>query len=110
MTASQIFMYALQTVTTLIIGLVGWGIKNAITEMKSAIKKNADDIEKLEAKFTQEVEKIRSEHSELKSDLPFVYVLREDFIRTLNSVDKCMCAMDSKLDKILHIKLTTKEE
>ena len=93
MEGSQIFMFALQTVTTLVIALVGWGVKNAITDMKEAIKKNANDIEK-----------VKTELSELKSDLPLVYVLREDFIRTLNNVDKQMGDVNVKLDRILQIR------
>ncbi|SHI87665.1 hypothetical protein [Lutispora thermophila] len=95
METSQIFMFALQTITTLVIGLIGWGVKTAISDMKDAIKKNSDDIEK-----------VKTELSELKSDLPLVYVLREDFIRTLNNVDKQMGDMNMKLDKILHYKVT----
>lgn len=94
MEVSQILMFALQTITTLVIALIGWGVKTAISDMKDAIKKNSDDIEK-----------VKTELSELKSDLPLVYVLREDFIRTLNNVDKQMGDMNIKLDKILHYKV-----
>ncbi len=94
MEGSQILMFALQTITTLVIALIGWGVKSAISDMKDAIKKNAFDIEK-----------VKTEFSELKSDLPLVYVLREDFIRTLNNVDKQMGDMNGKLDKILQFKV-----
>jgi len=90
MQGSQLLFFALQTVVTLIIGIAVWGIKNAIVDLKDAIKKNAGDIEK-----------VAKELSELKSDLPLVYVLREDFIRTLNNVDKQMGDMNCKLDRIL---------
>lgn len=94
MEGSQIVMFTLQTITTLVIALIGWGVKNAISDMKDAIKKNSVDIEK-----------VKTELSELKSDLPLVYVLREDFIRTLNNVDKQMGDMNGKLDKILQFKV-----
>ncbi|PYG86723.1 hypothetical protein LY28_02749 [Ruminiclostridium sufflavum DSM 19573] len=93
MEASQIFMFALQVITTLVLGLIGWSVKSAISDMKDAIKKNAFDIEK-----------VKTELSDLKSDLPLVYVLREDFIRTLNNVDKQMRDMNGKLDKIIQLK------
>lgn len=95
MEGSQILMFALQTITTLVIALIGWGVKSAISDMKDAIKKNAFDIER-----------VKTELSELKSDLPLVYVLREDFIRTLNNVDKQMGDMNGKLDKILQFKVS----
>jgi enoyl reductase-like protein len=94
METSEIFMFGLQLVATIVVGVVGWSIKSAISDMKEAIKKNTDDIEKF-----------KKELSELKSDLPFVYVLREDFIRTMNNADKTMSDMNAKLDKILQVKL-----
>lgn len=36
---------------------------------------------------------LEKELDDLRSDLPFIYTTREDFIRTMNNVDK-------KLDKI----------
>ncbi|CAH8721322.1 hypothetical protein [Paenibacillus melissococcoides] len=36
---------------------------------------------------------MKKELDDLRSDLPFIYTTREDFIRTMNNVDK-------KLDKI----------
>jgi phage-related protein len=90
MVGSEIFMFGLQLVATIVVAIVGWSIKSAIADMKEAIKKNTDDIEK-----------VKKELSELKSDLPLVYVLREDFIRTLNNVDKQMGDMNGKLDRIL---------
>ena len=57
-------------------------------------------------KRTLDSEKLKTQINELKSDLPLVYVLREDFIRTLNNVDKQMSDMNVKLDKILQAKIT----
>lgn len=93
MVGSEILMYGLQLVTTIVLGLVSWSIKSAISDIKDALKKNSD-----------EIEKVKKELSELKSDLPFVYVLREDFIRSLNNVDKSMSDMNGKLDRILQQK------
>lgn len=83
METSQILMFVLQTITTIVVGVVGYFVKDAMAELKNGIKKNADDVDKL-----------RCELNDLKSDLPFVYVLREDFIRSLNNVD-------GKLDRII---------
>lgn len=90
METNQIMMFALQTVTTIIVAIVGWAIKGTFAEMKDSIKKNNIDMEKLKTEF-----------HELKSDLPLIYVLREDFIRTLNNVDDKMGSVNDKLDKII---------
>ena len=42
----------------------------------------------------------QQELSNLKADLPLLYVTREDNIRALNNVDRTINNMDSKLDKI----------
>ncbi|CAH8249706.1 hypothetical protein WJ0W_006890 [Paenibacillus melissococcoides] len=53
-----------------------------MAELKTQINKNAQDVDEL-----------KKELDDLRSDLPFIYTTREDFIRTMNNVDK-------KLDKI----------
>lgn len=57
-------------------------LKTSMTEIKGQIKENA-----------QRVDNLEKELDDLRSDLPFIYTTREDFIRTMNNVDK-------KLDKI----------
>lgn len=93
-----ILLFVMNVVVIIIIGIVGWSIKTAVSDMKDSIKKNAEDI----AKVTKDL-------SDLKSDLPLVYTLREDFIRTLNNVDKQMNNISDKLDKILHFKAGKEE-
>ena len=39
----------------------------------------------------------------LQSDLPLVYTLREDFIRSMNSVDHNISGLDQKLDRVLNL-------
>ena len=41
--------------------------------------------------------------NDLKSDLPLVYTLREDFIRSMNSVDHNISGLDQKLDRVLNL-------
>lgn len=85
--------WILQTITALVIGVIGFFLKGTLTELKDGIKLNAGDIQK-----------VKNELNDLKSDLPFVYVLREDFIRTLNNVDNKMNNIDGKIDKLLEIR------
>lgn len=101
MTASQILTICVQIILTGVVAVAAWGVKSALGDMKKAIDKNNEQIEKVDARQTQEVEKLKTQLSDLKSDLPLVYVLREDFIRTLNNVDRNMSSMDGKLDRLL---------
>jgi chromosome segregation ATPase len=74
--------WVLQTATMIGIGIIGYFLKTTMNKLEDDIKNNEDRVEKLE-----------KEMNNLKSDLPFIYVTREDFIRAMNNVDK-------KLDKI----------
>lgn len=94
-------MFAIQTVTTIIVGLVGWSIKSTLAELKNGIEKNSLNIEKNDTKQTAAVEQVRKELNELKSDLPLVYTLREDYIRCQQNQEKKMNSIEDKLDKLL---------
>ncbi len=61
---------------TITMGVLAFFIKRTLTQLEGADKKNASDIKDLEKQLNG-----------LKSDLPLVYVLREDFIRAMNGVD-----------------------
>ncbi|CAH8249596.1 hypothetical protein WJ0W_007016 [Paenibacillus melissococcoides] len=74
--------WIIQTATMLGIGAIGYFLKTTMAELKTQINKNAQDVDEL-----------KKELDDLRSDLPFIYTTREDFIRTMNNVDK-------KLDKI----------
>jgi septation ring formation regulator EzrA len=82
--------WILQSITALAVGAIAYFLKGTMADIKEGIKKN-----------DKEIESLRNDLNDLKSDLPFVYVLREDFIRTLNNVDSKMGNIDSKIDKVL---------
>lgn len=67
---------AFSIICTVVMGALAFFMKRTLSELENADKKNANDIKELEDKFNS-----------LKSDMPLVYVLREDFIRSMNSVD-----------------------
>lgn len=96
--------WILQTITTLVIGAIGFFLKGTMADIKEGIKKNDLKVKEIELKLTKDIEDLKDELHDLKSDLPFVYVLREDFIRSLNNVDTKMGNIDTKIDKLLHFK------
>lgn len=69
---------------TLVVGALTYFIKKTLAGLESADKQNAEHIERVEKKL-----------NDLKSDLPLVYVTREDYIRTMNRIE-------DKLDQILY--------
>lgn len=101
MDAGQIALIVFQTVLSVFVAVVGWSIKSTLGTIRDNIKKNAEDIEKNDVKQTAAVEQVKTDLNNLKSDLPFVYVTREDYIRTMNNVDKQMTTIDGKLDRLL---------
>lgn len=68
---------------TIVVAALSFFLKRTLTGLEEADRKNAI-----------EIEKVRNDLSDLKSDLPLIYTLREDFIRVMNNVDK-------KLDELI---------
>lgn len=84
MDAAAIVSASASLICTLVVGSLTFLIKKTLSNLEEVDKKNAQDIKDLDAKF-----------SDLKADLPLLYVTREDYVRVLNRVEE-------KLDKILY--------
>lgn len=91
MDGATIAMFVFQTVITAIIGVAAWGVKNAIGEMKAAVS----ELKAADKKNAEDIAAVRGELGDLKADLPLIYATREDFIRVSNNIDQ-------KLDKLLY--------
>ena len=91
MDGATIAMFVFQTVITAIIGVAAWGVKNAIGEMKAAVS----ELKAADKKNAEEIAAVRGELGDLKADLPLIYTPREDFIRVSNNIDQ-------KLDNLLY--------
>jgi hypothetical protein len=102
--------WILQTVTALIVGVIGFFVKSTLSELKDGIKKSDEKVKAVEVKLDGDIKSLKDELNDLKSDLPFVYVLREDFIRSLNNVDSKMNNIDNKIDKLLQYSSKGKED
>lgn len=88
---------------TLVVGALTYFIKKMLASLEDADKKNAADIRAEAAKREQEVKELTGQLNDLKSDMPLVYTLREDFIRSMNSVDHNISGLDQKVDQILRL-------
>lgn len=99
-------------VIALAIGLLTWFAKRAlesiqrgIQDVKNEMKENHDKvntrIDKLEDETDADIASIREEINNIKGDFATTFVLREDFFRSMNSVEDKMKSIDSKIDKLL---------
>lgn len=88
---------------TLVVGALAFFIKKTLVSLEDADKKNADDIRAEATKREQELKELTEHFNDLKSDMPLVYTLREDFIRSMNSVDHNISGLDQKLDQVLRL-------
>lgn len=58
-------------------------------------------IDKLEKKTDADIQGIRKEINQMKTDFPITYVLREDYIRIMNNVEMNIKEVDKKIDTLL---------
>ena len=82
-------------------GVICFLLKRELNQMDQRHKNLADKIDKTQKDLSAEIKKAQDANREVKdelgrfiAELPFKYTLRDDFIRTIAS-------MENKLDKIL---------
>ena len=92
-----------QRLCTLVVGALTYFFKKMLASLEEADKKNAADIQEEARKREQGLKELADHFNDLKSDLPLVYTLREDFIRSMNAVDRNISGLDQKLDQVLQI-------
>lgn len=94
---------AASLICTLVVGTLTYFIKKTLVSLEDADKKNAADIREEAKKREQDLKELTGQLNDLKSDMPLVYTLREDFIRSMNSVDHNISGLDQKLDQVLRL-------
>lgn len=92
------WIWVVQLIITVIIGVIAYFLK----ETKNAIDKDIQDNKKDIEENKNEINSIKKEFNEFKENIPFHYVLRDDFIRSITNIDK-------KLDKIYDTIALTKK-
>jgi hypothetical protein len=84
--------WVIQTATVILLGIVGYFLKDMKKTHEEKIAENKEDIKAL-----------RKDFDTFKDEAPMRYVYRDDFIRTITGVDKQFENVDTKLDKIYDI-------
>ncbi len=80
---------------TLVVGMLTFFVKRTLSALEESDRKNASDIKELDQKVNA-----------IKSDFPLVYVLREDFVRSMNRVDTSINGLSSKMDRAITLMTT----
>lgn len=94
---------AASLVCTLAVGALIYFVKKTLVSLEDADKKNAADIREEAKKREQDLKELAGQFNDFKSDMPLVFVLREDFIRSMNSVDHNFSSLDQKIDQVLRL-------
>lgn len=101
---------AASLICTLVVGALTYFIKKTLVSLEEADKKNAADIREEARKREQELKELAGQFNDLKSDMPLVFTLREDFIRSMNSVEHNISGLDQKLDQVLQFIASIRKE
>ena len=68
-------------------GALTYFVKQTLNDFRKADERNAQKLAEVDKRHAANYKELTQQISDLKSDLPLVYVLREDFIRSMNNVD-----------------------
>lgn len=70
-------------------------------KLDDSMQKIDEKIKKLEDRHDTDIKEVQKELSTIKGDFSTAFVLREDYFRSMNSVEDKMKSIDNKLDKLL---------
>lgn len=104
------YSWILQLVTSIGIGIIGFFLAGFISDVK---KDKAKTIEKIEQERKESLERdneLTKQINDLNTSMPFIYVLKEDWIRVSNATEEKIKGIDNKIDKILDILGTNKKD
>lgn len=94
---------------TLVVGALTYFVKKTMADLEAADKSNAAAIKEEAHNREAKIEELAGQINDLKSDMPLIYVLREDFFRSMQGVDDKFKSIDQKLDHLINIFSSGKE-
>jgi uncharacterized protein Yka (UPF0111/DUF47 family) len=86
--------------TVCIIPLIKILFSREVKRFEEKVAENKKQIEDLKTNMDQKVEKIKDDMNDMKNDMPFIYVTREDFIRSIDNVDKSVTSCTQMVNKV----------
>lgn len=88
--------FIIQTGFTIMLGAVTFFLKKTLSDISASMIDIKKDVQEIERENENKYEQLSKEFNNFKSDLPLIYVTREDYIRQMNTVEQ-------KLDKMLDL-------
>ena len=106
------FADVMASIITIVLGVLtffikSWfnGVNQSNEQLKKMVKENDDAInrriDRLEEKHEKMINDLQEEVTAVEKDFPVVYVQRDDFFRSMNSVENKMNNIDGKIDRLL---------
>lgn len=98
MTSSS-YILAFQIVSTVTLGLIGFWLKDWKSKIEEQIQQNTEDIKEIGKSFSEEMKNVNKSladeiktldksFADFKTQMPYNYTLREDFIRVMANLEK----------------------
>ena len=98
--ANIILQVASIILTVFLVPFIKYIFSREVKKLEEADAENKKQILCIEERMNSNIGRIREEINDLKNDLPFIYVTREDFIRALDNVDRSVGGISAKIDKL----------
>jgi archaellum component FlaC len=98
--ANMVLQVASIILTVFLVPLIKFIFSREVKKLEEADAENKKQILCIEERMNSNIGRIKDEMNDLKNDMPFIYVTREDFIRALDNVDRSFGSLSAKLDKL----------
>ena len=107
--ASMWLQIASLILTVFLVPLFKYIFSREVKKLEEADAENKKQILCIEERMNNKIDKVKDDMNDLKNDMPFIYVTREDFIRSMDNVDRSVSTVSVKMDKLYDL-LTKKGE
>ncbi len=89
--------------TICLIPLIKWLIGREVKRFEERDAENKKQLEDLKCQVNQKFDKIKDDMNDMKNDMPFIYTTREDFIRSIDSVERTTATTGQTVNKIYEL-------
>ncbi len=91
----------LQFVTVAMMGVITFFAKRELKRLDNEDEKNEKNIKEAKKEMEEKYNKLKDEIEDFKSDIPYLFTLKEDFNRAIEVVRDSIDDIGKKVDKLL---------
>ena len=77
------------------------GISDTRKKLDETVERTNQRIEKLEQRTDEEIDNLKKEISDIKGDFAITFVTRDEYFRSMNSLEDKVKGIDSKIDQVI---------